>query len=149
MGKVFQPERRYVPVAADSGCPFCRIVVDAERRQVRLGRQPPQHVGSALILSAWDDAVAFPPLWPVTSGHLLVVPTDHVQHAGIDPEITGRMFEHASELAWELYLSKGTGANLITSAGASATQTVSHLHVHIVPRRKDDGLKLPWSDQGT
>lgn len=37
--------------------------------------------------------------------------------------------------------------NLITSSGRWATQTVKHLHIHYVPRRKDDGLTLPWTGQ--
>lgn len=36
-------------------------------------------------------------------------------------------------------------SNLITSAGAEATQSVFHLHVHIVPRGENDGLALPWT----
>jgi histidine triad (HIT) family protein len=36
-------------------------------------------------------------------------------------------------------------ANLITSKGSAATQTVFHLHVHLVPRQVDDGLPLPWT----
>jgi hypothetical protein len=39
--------------------------------------------------------------------------------------------------------------NLITSAGTDATQSVFHLHVHLVPRRPNDGLKLPWSEKAT
>jgi diadenosine tetraphosphate (Ap4A) HIT family hydrolase len=50
--------------------------------------------------------------------------------------------------AAEYALVKVSGdCNLITSDGAAATQTVKHLHVHIVPRRDGDGLTLPWSTQ--
>jgi histidine triad (HIT) family protein len=35
--------------------------------------------------------------------------------------------------------------NIITSAGSDATQTVFHLHLHVVPRRAGDGLALPWT----
>jgi len=38
-------------------------------------------------------------------------------------------------------------ANIITSIGSAATQTVMHAHIHIVPRAEGDGLKLPWADQ--
>ena len=38
--------------------------------------------------------------------------------------------------------------NVITSAGRAATQTVMHLHFHLVPREPGDGLMLPWSDKG-
>ena len=34
--------------------------------------------------------------------------------------------------------------NLITSKGREATQSVFHMHLHLVPRAKDDGLALPW-----
>jgi histidine triad (HIT) family protein len=39
--------------------------------------------------------------------------------------------------------------NIITSVGAEATQTVFHLHLHVVPRRFGDGLALPWTGQET
>jgi histidine triad (HIT) family protein len=41
------------------------------------------------------------------------------------------------------------GANIITSIGRVATQSVFHLHVHIVPRHEGDGLCLPWTGQHT
>jgi hypothetical protein len=37
--------------------------------------------------------------------------------------------------------------NLITSVGAAATQTVRHLHIHLIPRREGDALALPWTGQ--
>lgn len=36
---------------------------------------------------------------------------------------------------------------ITTEAEAEATQTVFHLHVHLVPRRAEDGLHLPWTGQ--
>ncbi len=36
------------------------------------------------------------------------------------------------------------GVNLINSCGAAAWQTVFHFHIHVVPRYRDDPLKLPW-----
>ncbi len=50
---------------------------------------------------------------------------------------------HAAELAAEV-----GDCNVITSRGAAATQTVRHLHVHVVPRRQGDGILLPWTDPG-
>lgn len=47
-------------------------------------------------------------------------------------------------------LMRGTSRhlNLITSRGAAATQSVFHLHLHLVPRTEGDGLALPWRDAG-
>ena len=90
-------------------------------------------------------AVAFEPLNPVTPGHLLVVPRPHVQDAGSNPLVAARTMALAAEIAGPLGWAESY--NLITSAGAAATQTVYHLHLHIVPRREGDGLHLPWTGQ--
>lgn len=106
-----------------SECPFCRII---------LGHDPQDG-----IVRYWPGAIALRPLNPVTPGHLLVIPTDHVADATIDPLITAATAAYVAELA-------EPPCNIITSAGAPATQTVFHLHWHIVPRRLGDGLALPW-----
>lgn len=83
--------------------------------------------------------VRFEPLNPVTPGHMLFVPTWHVEHPSSE----------AVRLAMgyaEMYAArKRESFNLITSSGSAATQTVPHIHVHYVPRREGDGLMLPWS----
>ena len=109
-------------------CVFCRIVA---------GRAP------AKVVREWDYAMAFVPLNPVTEGHVLVVPREHLTDALEYPWMTGRTFCAAATLAKET----GGACNLITSVGAAATQTIKHLHVHVVPRREGDGLALPWTGQ--
>jgi histidine triad (HIT) family protein len=74
--------------------------------------------------------------------HLLVLPRVHVADAGCDPEVTAAVMRRAAALMAGL-----PAANLITSKGAEATQTVYHLHVHLVPRVAGDGLPLPWTPQ--
>lgn len=108
-----------------SDCPFCDRIERGEYDSKVLG------------------VVSFEPLNPVTPGHRLVVPVMHVADALAAPHETGRVFEEAARLAFGL----GCDFNLITSCGADATQTVRHLHVHIVPRRPGDGLNLPWTGQ--
>jgi len=108
----------------DQLCPFCEIVA---------GRAP------ATIVQQWDDAVAIVPLGPVVDGHLLVIPTVHVSDFTTDPAVSAATMRRASELA------AGMGSyNVITSKGRPATQSVFHLHLHLVPRAVDDGLALPW-----
>jgi histidine triad (HIT) family protein len=57
---------------------------------------------------------------------------------------TAAVMRRAAEL-----MAEHPAANLITSKGAAATQTVYHLHVHVVPRQGGDGLPLPWTPQHT
>jgi histidine triad (HIT) family protein len=94
----------------------------------------------------YDDRynVSFQPLSPVTPGHFLVVPKMHVSHALESPAAAGRATKFAGYLANRMGLES---ANFITSAGRAATQSVFHLHVHVVPRFEDDGLILPWTGQ--
>lgn len=110
-------------------CPFCEIIA---------GR------ANAEIVYADDVVVIFTPLNPVTPGHVLVVPCRHVEDFSTDPTLTGEVMRYAARYArWR---DKGP-MNLITSKGKAATQSVFHLHVHLVPRREGDGLHLPWTDQ--
>lgn len=109
-------------------CIFCSIVA---------GDAP------ATILRKWDDAVAIKPRGGVNDGHTLVIPRKHVANAVENPTVTGATTARAAELAAEV----GADLNLITSVGAAATQTVYHLHIHIVPRVHGDGLPLPWTPQ--
>lgn len=110
------------------GCPFCDIV---------RGR------GRAKIVHEWPDAIAFVPLNPVTPGHVLVVPRTHVMEFTQEPWVSAMVMRRAAELA--VTLDPIAEYNLITSAGEAATQTVDHLHLHLVPRREGDGLALPWA----
>ena len=107
-------------------CPFCGRI---ERGEFDYGN---------------DHDVAFQPLSPVTPGHFLVVPRRHVSSAFASPAEAGRALQFAGYLANQMNLG---AANFITSAGRDATQTVFHLHVHVVPRRAGDGLALPWTGQ--
>ncbi len=90
--------------------------------------------------------VAFEPLNPVVPGHFLVVPRQHIVSAlqPLAPIVLGGAMRLAAILARRMDL---TDCNFINSAGAAATQTVFHLHVHVVPRREGDGLALPWTGQ--
>lgn len=112
----------------DRDCVFCQIVA---------GEAP------ARIAARTEGVVAFHPLNPVTEGHLLVVPTEHVLDFMHKPQVTGMVASFAARIASDWM--GGGDSNLITSAGGYATQTVRHLHLHIVPRSRDDGLALPWT----
>lgn len=82
----------------------------------------------------------FEPLNPVTPGHVLVAPVAHVTNAAESPLLAAAAMYVAAEWA-----ARHASANILTSIGVPATQTVRHLHLHVVPRELGDGLKLPWS----
>jgi histidine triad (HIT) family protein len=107
------------------GCVFCGIVA---------GTEP------ATIRGETRDSIAIDPLGPVAADHLLFIPREHVPDAGSVPEVTARVARDAA--AWARR--RGVAFNLITSAGAAATQSVWHLHWHYVPRHPDDQLMVPW-----
>jgi histidine triad (HIT) family protein len=112
----------------NKSCVFCRIIVGMEKAKWVID---PDH---------WVDAVAFVPLNPVTEGHVLVVPKEHTPDFAADPEIFAKTARRAGELMrWS-----PRPMNLITSRGREATQSVFHLHLHLVPRAENDGLALPW-----
>lgn len=92
----------------------------------------------------YDGIVDFEPLNPVTPGHRLVVPKIHVADALEDGHVAGMVMAYAANRAKTAGLAP---CNLITSAGPAASQTVFHLHLHIVPRRPGDGLTLPWTQE--
>jgi histidine triad (HIT) family protein len=105
-----------------SDCIFCAIV---------RGDAPAQFVRQ------WDDAVAIVPHGPVVAGHVLVIPKQHVADFGEDPDVSALTMRRAAEIVPH-------PANIITSLGREATQSVFHLHIHVVPRAENDGLALPW-----
>lgn len=86
--------------------------------------------------------VWFEPLNPVVKGHLLVVPIRHVSDFTKSWKVSSAVMMTASVLAREM-----GNVNLITSKGKNATQSIKHLHIHLIPRRKGDKLLLPWSNQ--
>jgi histidine triad (HIT) family protein len=91
------------------------------------------------------DFLSFTPLNPITQGHLVVIPVIHVNDASAEPVITGATFELAAMIADDLGYED---YNLIVNKGANADQTVFHLHVHIVPRYKNDDTITIWNKQG-
>lgn len=106
-------------------CVFCRIVAGVE---------------PANIVERSATHVVFPPLAPHASGHLLFVPTCHVADAAENQLESALLMAKAAQYVRD----HGFPANIITSVGAEATQTVFHLHIHVIPRGPHDGLPQDW-----
>jgi histidine triad (HIT) family protein len=114
-----------------SDCIFCAIVAgDAPARLVHEGPR----------------TLAFLDINPATHGHTLVVPRTHATDLlDAAPEDVEEVATVAQRIARAAVDHLGAdGVNLLQSTGAAAFQTVFHLHVHVVPRYEDDGIRLPW-----
>lgn len=117
---------------SEPDCPFCEIVAreDADAREV------------------YRDAhsVAFFPTEPATLGHTLVVPRTHCPDIwSLEPELGAHLAVTVINLAAAVKRAmRPDGLNIIQSNGAAATQTVMHIHVHIVPRWIGDPVGRIW-----
>ena len=107
-------------------CLFCRIVS---------GELP------ATIVYEDDTSVAFLDHRPLFHGHTLLVPREHVETLGeLSPKIVGPYFEAAQVLARAVESAMDAEGSFV-AMNNRVSQSVPHLHVHVVPRRKKDGLK--------
>lgn len=116
-------------------CPFCEIVRrdDPDVREVYRD----EHV------------VAFAPTEPAVLGHTMVVPREHVQDIwSLSEESAAHLARATVRLAAAVRGAvEPEGLNIIQSNGEAATQTVFHLHVHLVPRWEGDAMGPIWPQQ--
>jgi histidine triad (HIT) family protein len=113
-------------VTRDPNCRFCRIVEGAE----------PGH----LVLDE-PHAVAFLDHRPLFPGHTLVVPPDHVPTlADLPSEELAPYFAAVQRIAASLPEALQADGTFV-AANNVVSQSVPHLHFHVVPRRPKDGLR--------
>lgn len=104
------------------------------------------YTGPSKVLADYPigaGVLIFAPLRCVVPGHVLVVPKRHAADFADSAVVA------ADAMAAASYYMKWAGigdANLITSRGPAASQTVKHVHLHILPRFWNDGVRLPWSN---
>lgn len=120
-------DRLYEP-----GCDFCAIARGEDQ--------------AAEIVCEADDWLAFFPLNPATPGHTLTIPRTHVDDLWhLEPSLTRPLMDAVVHVGQAIQRAlEPEGMNLITSAGATAEQTVFHLHLHVVPRWHQDGFGQIW-----
>jgi histidine triad (HIT) family protein len=94
------------------------------------------------------DSIAFMDIQPVNSGHVLVVPRAHYESLlDVPPEIGAHLFQVTMRLAGAIRRVTGCDdMNIVVNSGAAAGQDEPHYHVHIIPRRENDGfdIQLPF-----
>src|SRR5690242_12889922 len=110
----------------DDSCLFCRIVSG--------------EVAATLVYED-KNAVAFLDHRPLFPGHTLLVPRAHVETLiDLPSKMVGPVFEAAQALARAVELAMKAEGTFV-AMNNRVSQSVPHLHVHIVPRRRKDGLK--------
>jgi histidine triad (HIT) family protein len=107
-------------------CAFCRIVAGDEAAHV--------------VLDA-PEAVAFLDRRPVFPGHVLVVPRPHVDTlVDLPIDAVGPFFVRVQEVVRAVQRALEAHGTFVAMNNI-VSQSVPHLHVHVVPRRRKDGLR--------
>lgn len=110
----------------ERSCRFCQIVAGDE---------------AAHVVFEDDVSVAFLDNRPLFHGHSLLVPREHHETLGDLPdELTGALFANARLLSLAVPEAMGKPGSFVALNNV-VSQSVPHLHVHVVPRRPKDGLR--------
>src|SRR6187399_1336952 len=107
-------------------CVFCSIVA-----------------GETAAVSVLDDdlALAFLDVRPLFPGHVLVIPRQHhVTLPDLPAELVGPFFERVQRVAGAVPVAMEAQGSFVAMNNV-VSQSVLHLHVHVVPRTKGDGLR--------
>lgn len=109
-----------------SPCAFCGIVADP---------------GEVHLVLEDDDFLAFLDERPLFPGHTLLIPKHHVETlVDLSPELVGPLFLRARALAEAMETGLSAKGSFV-ALNNRVSQSVPHLHVHVVPRRPKDGLR--------
>ena len=109
-----------------SGCLFCDIIGGTRAAHVVLDT---------------NGVMAFLDARPIFKGHTLVVPKAHVETLLDLPDgLAGPLLKSVQRLAAAVESGLGAGGSFV-AVNNRVSQSVPHLHVHVVPRTKGDGLR--------
>jgi histidine triad (HIT) family protein len=109
-----------------AGCKFCQIIAG----------EIPAH----FVLDT-DDVVAFLDHRPLFPGHTLVLPRDHVETlADLPEDRVGPFFRQVQRVEAAVRTAMEAEGSFVAENNV-VSQSVPHLHVHVVPRRRKDGLR--------
>ncbi|MFQ5993823.1 MAG: HIT family protein [Acidiferrobacterales bacterium] len=115
----------------DSDCIFCKIVA---------GEIP------CFKLYEDDQTIAFMDINPANAGHALAIPKEHWEDVyAIPPELIAATSKTLKKVAEAVSKTLNPeGINLVQANGKGAAQSVLHFHMHVVPRKQGDDLRLNW-----
>ena len=95
-----------------------------------------------------DEVLAILDLSQAQKGHTLVMPKKHFDtFLDADTNTVKHVFEVTQQLAKKIKTNlNADGVNVLSNTNEAAGQTVMHMHVHIIPRYKNDDLKIEFVD---
>jgi histidine triad (HIT) family protein len=95
----------------------------------------------AEVVLADDVAVGFLDHRPVFKGHVLVVPRDHVVTlTDLPADAVGPLFQRVRRVTAAVQAAMSSDGSFVAMNNV-VSQSVAHLHIHVVPRRRKDGLR--------
>jgi histidine triad (HIT) family protein len=113
-----------VPVVSD--CVFCAIAAGEV---------------AAHVVLADEQTVAFLDARPLFKGHVLVIPREHHETlADLPPHLVEPLFLRVRQVSAALPAALGSQGTFVALNNV-VSQSVPHLHVHVVPRTRGDGLR--------
>ncbi len=112
-------------------CIFCKIAAG--------------EIPSAVLFEDEDFRVILD-VGPAAKGHMLVLPKQHFANLYEMPdELAGKAFILAKKMARKMKKALNCdGINVLQNNGEAAGQTVFHFHIHLIPRYRNDMLKIGW-----
>lgn len=116
-----------------SDCLFCKIIA-----------------GDIPSTKIYEDehVFAFMDIGPLTKGHTLLIPKEHVANVfEMSEDVASHLFSVAPKIANAINETfKPVGMNLLNNNGEAAGQSVFHFHLHFIPRYDEtDGFKATWN----
>lgn len=119
-------------MTADPSCIFCKIAA-----------------GTIPSTKLYEDGetLAFMDINPANPGHCLVIPKAHFPTVfALAPEAFAAAGRTVIKVASAVQAAlTPDGINLLQANGPGAGQSVFHFHIHVLPRRHDDGLSINWT----
>lgn len=119
-------------MTADPNCIFCKIAA-----------------GTIPCTKLYEDeeTLAFMDINPANDGHCLVIPKAHFPTVfALAPEAFAAAGRTVIKVASAVQAAlTPDGINLLQANGPGAAQSVLHFHIHVLPRRQNDGLSINWT----
>ena len=118
----------------DKDCIFCKIISS--------------EIPSKTVYED-DDFKAILDISPASKGHVIILPKYHAKDLfELPDEVAGKIMIVAKKIATAVKKAfNPDGVNILQNNGVAAGQTVFHLHVHVIPRYKDDTVDVTWKQR--